>query len=77
MRLKIFFSTASINTLICPVGGILSATILDQLGRKYTRKFLNKKTVIFLFEIFFFCYSRYHQHIFHNFVELDVLLVDN
>ncbi|KAG5684150.1 hypothetical protein PVAND_013391 [Polypedilum vanderplanki] len=32
---------ASINTLVCPLGGLLSATILDQLGRRMTLMIIN------------------------------------
>lgn len=39
-------STASINTLASPLGGILSATVLDQLGRKFTLVLINIFSII-------------------------------
>jgi MFS family permease len=43
--LKLQF-TASINTLVSPLGGILSATILDQFGRKVTLIIINILSII-------------------------------
>ncbi|CAG9803435.1 unnamed protein product [Chironomus riparius] len=37
---------ASLNTLICPLGGILSATILDQIGRRFTLVLINILAII-------------------------------
>lgn len=39
-------SKASINTLVSPLGGILSATILDQLGRKLTLVIINVLSIV-------------------------------
>lgn len=42
-KLYVLLSTleASINTLVSPLGGILSATVLDQFGRKFTLVLIN------------------------------------
>lgn len=37
---------ASINILVSPLGGILSATILDQLGRKPTLVIMNVLSIV-------------------------------
>lgn len=37
---------ASINALICPLGGLLSATILDLVGRRYTLMLINMLSVV-------------------------------
>lgn len=40
------FIAASINTLVCPLGGLLSATVLDQLGRKLTLVLINIFSIV-------------------------------
>lgn len=50
LRIQFFFLTlfvpASINTLVSPLGGILSAAILDQLGRKLTLVIVNVLSIV-------------------------------
>lgn len=50
------YVTASISTLVCPLGGILSAMILDRMGRKLTLMFINMLSII-SWSLIYFCSS--------------------